>query len=131
MKKTLSIAFLSILLGACSHAPVKSTEAAKAEVVKFDYPTQVRVEYVLGCMQDHGGQNYDNMYHCICAVDKIAEKIPYDDFAQAQTFTYLFSTPGERGGEFRDPPLSEKLRGQLKKAKADVEATCFPEIIKK
>ena len=91
-----------------------------------DFPTQARVEYVLQCMLEHGGQNYDNLYHCVCSVDKIASQMSYDDFSQAQTFTYLFNTPGERGGEFRDPPQSSKLRTQLKEAKALAAQACFP-----
>jgi hypothetical protein len=77
-------------------------------------------------MQEQGGQDYDNLYHCVCAADTIASKLSYQDFAQAQTFTYLFGMAGERGGEFRDPPQSEQLRTRLKEAKALAQDTCFP-----
>ena len=92
-----------------------------------DFPTLARVEYVLQCMLEHGGQNYDNLYHCACAADTIASKMSFEDFGQAQTFTYLFSTPGERGGQFRDPPESQRLRGLLKDSKALAQAKCFPD----
>lgn len=91
-----------------------------------DFPTLERVEYVLQCMQEHGGQNYDNLYHCVCAVDTIAGMMSHEDFAQARTYTYLFDLPGERGGEFRDPPESERLRAKLKEAKAVAQRSCFP-----
>lgn len=91
-----------------------------------DFPTLARVEYVMQCMLEHGGQNYDNLYHCVCAADTVAGKLSYEDFAQAQTFTYLFNLPGERGGEFRDPPQSAQLRTRLKEAKALAQETCFP-----
>lgn len=91
-----------------------------------DFPTLERVEYVLQCMQEHGGQNYDNLYHCVCAVDTIAGMMSHEDFAQARTYTYLFDLPGERGGEFRDPPESEQLRAKLKEAKAAAQRSCFP-----
>lgn len=118
-------AILSVvaLLGACANTP-KAASPAPTEV--NDFPTQARVEYVLGCMQEHGGQNYDNLYHCVCSADKIASKMSYDEFSQAQTFTFLFNTPGERGGEFRDPPQSDKLRKKLKEAKAEAATACFP-----
>ncbi|MFO1418963.1 MAG: hypothetical protein U1E83_09875 [Methylotetracoccus sp.] len=91
-----------------------------------DFPTQARVEYVLQCMVEHGGQNYDNLYHCVCAVDLLASRMSYDEFGQAQTFTYLFNTPGERGGEFRDPPESKRLRTLYKEARTAAESSCFP-----
>ncbi len=110
------------LLGACTSAPKPQQPVAAAN----DFPTQARVEYVMQCMQEHGGQNYDNLYHCVCSVDKLAERMSYDEFSQAQTFTYLFNTPGERGAEFRDPPQSDKLRKKLKEVKAEAAAACFP-----
>lgn len=91
-----------------------------------DFPTLARVEYVMQCMLEHGGQNYDNLYHCACAADVLATKLSYEEFAQAQAFTYLYNTPGERGGEFRDPPQSSELRTRLKEAKALAQSTCFP-----
>ena len=110
------------LLGACASTPKPQQPAAESN----DFPTQARVEYVMQCMQEHGGQNYDNLYHCVCSVDKIAAKMSHEEFAQAQTFTYLFNTPGERGAEFRDPPQSDKLRKKLKEVKAEAAAACFP-----
>lgn len=128
MKRRLAfISLLSALLGACASAPqsqAPQTNAAPAAPVN-DFPTLTRVEYVLQCMQEHGGQNYDNLYHCVCAADKVAGRMTREEFDQAQTFTYLYNTPGERGAEFRDPPQSKKLRDRLKEAKAEA-AACFP-----
>jgi hypothetical protein len=112
------------LLAACASKPKPQIAPP---MLASGYPTQTRVEYVLQCMQEHGGQNYDNLYHCVCAIDKIAAKLSPAEFDQAQTFTYLYNTPGERGGEFRDPPQSKKLRDQLKEAKAEA-AACFPNV---
>lgn len=80
------------------------------------------------CMLEHGGQNYDNLYHCVCVADTLASQLRYEEFAQAQTFTYLYNTPGERGGEFRDPPQSGQLRTRLKEAKALAQQKCFPQL---
>jgi hypothetical protein len=76
-------------------------------------------------MEERGGRNLDNMYHCVCAVDKIAQLMRFQEYSEALTFTYLYDTPGERGGEFRDPPRSKELRDKLKAAKGTAEA-CFP-----
>jgi hypothetical protein len=87
-----------------------------------DFPTQARVEFVLGCMTEQGGQSYDNLYKCVCLVDAIAAEMSHEEFAQAQVFTQLRSTPGERGGVFRDPDqartLSDKLAAVIERGKA-------------
>lgn len=67
-----------------------------------DYPTQARVEYVFGCMNKYGGENYDHMYGCVCAIDKIAEKIPYANFVATSTLAVMIKTTGERAAAFRD-----------------------------
>ena len=103
-------------------APAKESAAPKEA---NDFTTQARVEYVMQCMAERGGQNLDNMYHCVCAVDKIASRMNYQEYSEALTFTYMFDTPGEKGGEFRDPPKSKILRDKLKAAKKDAEG-CFP-----
>ena len=92
-----------------------------------DFPTQSRVEYVMQCMAEHGGSNLDNMYHCVCAIDRIASQMNFQDYSEALTFTYMFDTPGDKGGEFRDPPQSKVLRDRLKAAKKSVEG-CFPQL---
>jgi len=102
--------------------------AATGERTVNDFPTLARVEYVLQCMLEHGGQNYDNLYHCTCAADVLASKMSYDDYSQSLTFTYMFSMPGERGGEFRDPPESKRLRELLKESKALAQSRCFPDV---
>jgi len=126
-----SLLLASLTLAGCASQtaqPPAAAEAPREAAAKpaNDFPTLNRVEYVLQCMQDHGGQNYDNLYHCTCAVDYIAGRMSHEEFDQAQAFTYLFNTPGERGAEFRDPPQSDKLRSLLKKTKAEAAEQCFP-----
>jgi hypothetical protein len=87
-----------------------------------DFPTQARVEFVLGCMNEQGGQSYDNLYKCVCLVDAIAAEMSHEEFAQAQVFSQLRSTAGERGGVFRDPEqartLVDKLAAVIERGKA-------------
>lgn len=91
-----------------------------------DFPTQARVEFVLQCMQDGGGQSYDTLYPCVCVIDKIASALSYAEYTQAETLTFLYSTPGERGGVFRDAaPDSRRRIKDLEKLRHEAEAACF------
>lgn len=121
----------ALLFGLCMYAAVSGTSLAApaGNTVEApgqnDFPTLARVEFVMQCMQRHGGQNYDTLYPCVCSADHVAARMHYEDFAEAQTFTYLFSTAGERGGVFRDPERSDTLREQLEEAMTSAEAACF------
>ena len=135
LRGPLSLALAALLLGCQSEFPEQASQSVSPAVQPTaesgggrsnDFPTLARVEYVLQCMLEHGGQNYDNLYHCVCAADTLASQLSYEEFAQAQTFTYLYNTPGERGGEFRDPPQSKDLRTRLKEAKMNAQQKCFP-----
>ena len=110
MPRALSVALLLLLPG-----------AANAN----DFPTQTRVEFVLGCMNEQGGQSYDNLYKCVCLVDVIAEEMTHDEFEQAQVFSQLRSTAGERGGVFRDPDQARTLVAKLQGALERGKARCF------
>lgn len=91
-----------------------------------DFPTQARVEYVLGCMDTHGGQSYDTLYPCVCSIDKIAGHYRYDEYVQAEMLSFLRSTPGERGGIFRDAaPSSREQVKTLAQVIDAAEASCF------
>ncbi len=93
---------------------------------RHDYPTQTRVEYVLGCMKLKGGQNYTTMYGCVCAIDRIAEHLDYDEYVQAEMLGFLLGTPGERGGLFRDATPDARDRAKrFEQVRVDAEAACF------
>ena len=91
-----------------------------------DFPTQARVEFVIACMNERGGQSYDTLYPCVCIADRIASGMPYREYVEAETLTFLFSTPGEKGGVFRDAaPESRKRIKALKALREASEASCF------
>lgn len=91
-----------------------------------DFPTQARVEFVLACMGERGGQSYDTLYPCICMIDGIASRIAYRDYTAAETLGFLYGTPGERGGMFRDAaPQSRKRIEELRTLRREAEAACF------
>ena len=95
-------------------------------VVMHNYPTRDRVEYVFNCIAKHGGKlDYVTQYACGCKIDKIAEKMTFEEYEAASTFTMLRSTPGEKGAVFRDPKQSKDLRTRLKEAEAYAESSCF------
>ena len=110
--KLSSIALLSVVL-----CPLVS--------MANDFPTQARVEYVLGCMEKNGGQSYNTLYPCVCAIDKIAEAMPYKVYEEAQTLSVMIKTPGEKGGAFRDAPGARDLVKSFKKLNQDIKKMCW------
>ena len=117
MKKALIRLALIIVL------PFQSYGAGTAE---NDFPTQARVEFVLSCMDEHGGQTYNTLYPCVCIIDTIADGMSYREYTTAETLTFLYSTPGERGGIFRDAaPQSRKRIKALQALREEAEAACL------
>jgi len=96
-----------------------------APAVANDFPTQARVEYVLRCMDANGGQSYNTLYACVCSIDRIADSFSYADFAEAETFALLRSTPGEQGGVFRDPDRAHELQKKYQDVVSQAEQSCF------
>jgi hypothetical protein len=82
--------------------------AATGDASVHDYPTHARVEYVQECVASHGAR-LANVYQCSCAIDRIAEKLSYDDFVEASTFVKYAKLGGEAGGLFRDPEQAKKM----------------------
>ena len=94
-------------------------------VLSNDFPTQARVEYVFGCMNSLGGQNYDNMYACVCTLDKLAQEVNYDQFVELQSLGTLINTPGEKGGAFRDLPKARKSLSSFSGLQQDLLKSCL------
>lgn len=119
------LALTILLLSGCAGS-AKPPASAQAAAPVNDFPTLTRVEYVLSCMKEKGGNNYDNMYHCVCAVDHVAARMPHEEFLQAETFETNKYLGGERGNLFRDPPQAKALRDKLKSVLDEANAACFP-----
>lgn len=109
----------------CLNFPVVACLLACGYAQANDFPTQARVEYVVKCMDDHGGQTYNTLYACACAIDTIAARLSYAEYTQAETFTNLRKTPGERGGLFRDSERSGELIKLLAETRRDAENSCL------
>lgn len=123
-KTLFAITSFMLIMAGCASNPEKETLQTTPALVN-DYPTRDRVEYVLNCVAQHGGLSYINQYACGCKIDKIAEKISFNDYDAAKTFSYLKSTAGESGSIFRDPKQSKDLRKLLKEAEEAAEKSCF------
>ncbi|MDD2762079.1 MAG: hypothetical protein PHH11_17525 [Methylomonas sp.] len=126
-KSTIAILFISLIAG-CATAPEQAStgESAAAEAVRVnDFPTRDRVDYVLECVAKHGGLSYVNQYACGCKIDKIAEKLSFEEYESARTYGQMIKTPGEAGSAFRDPQQSKDLRTRLKEADEAAEKACF------
>lgn len=90
-----------------------------------DFSTLERVEYVLGCMDAKGKEDYNTMYQCSCMIDKIAQRFTAAEYAEAQTYAMLRRTPGERGAVFRDPPRAKATRQKLKEVSEAAKKACL------
>ncbi|MGN6653071.1 hypothetical protein [Trinickia sp.] len=94
------LAALSATVSATAWATGTDAVDSAGSAQSYDYPTQGRVEYVLGCMDDNGHE-FANLYKCACVVDKMAAALPYDQFVDESTFARYASLGGEGGAEFR------------------------------
>lgn len=117
---------LVMLVAGCATSTDKAVTTA-AETGNFlnQYPTRDRVDYVLNCVAKHGGLNYVNQYACGCKIDKIAEKLSFNDYEEAITFGFMGKTAGENGAAFRDPEQAKSLKKRIKAAEDYAESSCF------
>ncbi len=129
MKKSLILSSLLLILTGCAATEEslkpEAENAAEPAAKANDFPTRDRVDYVLECVAKHGGLSYINQYACGCKIDKIAEKLSFEDYEAARTFVQMQKTPGENGAPFRDPKQSKDLRAKLKEADEAAEKACF------
>jgi len=88
-----------------------------------DYPTHARVEYVSECVTTHGNK-LATSYQCSCAIDRIADRLSYDDFVEASTFARYSGLPGEGGAIFRDSEQAQSLAKLYRKVEADALHAC-------
>ncbi|MGQ4878131.1 hypothetical protein ACOJCM_06105 [Billgrantia sp. LNSP4103-1] len=89
-----------------------------------DYPTEARVDYVLGCMASNG-ESYLTMQKCACSIDVIAEHLPYETYEQVETVLGMQDQRGELGVLFRTERSMEDQVQALRQAQADANLRCF------
>ena len=96
---------------------------AHSDPLPNDYPTSARVEFVQDCMGRHGGK-LEDLYKCSCVIDRLAQKLTYDDYVEASTFAHYSTLPGEGGGIFRDPDIAKQKAKLYRTLEADAFKAC-------
>lgn len=101
------------------------TEAAplKLPEVVNDYPTNVRADYVYGCMLVNG-MTRDVVDRCSCSIDVIASVLPYQKYEEAETILAVRQRGGESVAYMYGPTFLEKVK-DLKRAQVEGEIRCF------
>jgi hypothetical protein len=89
-----------------------------------DYPTNVVVDYVLGCMRANG-QTRDMLDRCSCSIDVIASIVPYDRYETAETFRRMAQTTGQATALFRESAPARAVGAELRRAQAEADIRCF------
>ena len=89
------------------------------------YPTSLRVEFVLECMQDREGSRYELMHKCSCVLDRLAARKSVDDFVSDWTASKAVTIAGERGGALRDNAGVQTEAHSFVDAVAAAETACF------
>ncbi len=109
-------AALLLLLGTGASQPSKGKTN--------DYPTADRADYVIGCMAANGNTQ-ESLMKCSCAIDVIADRMPYPDYDEAKTALSLAQGGGERLRVFASTPQMQKLIQNLHQAQAEANIQCF------
>ena len=72
-----------------------------------DFPTLARSEFVFACMSSNQS-NRDFMAKCSCAIDEIAKRIKYEEYAQAEAIARLWEGASPREEAFKSVGLSKE-----------------------
>lgn len=96
---------------------------AHSDPLANDYPTSARVEFVQDCMGRHGGK-LEDLYKCSCVIDRMAQKLTYDEYVEASTFAHYSTLPGEGGGIFRDPDTAKQKAKLYRTLEAESFKAC-------
>lgn len=116
--RTTAAGVLRRLALACLLLPFATSSLAN------DYPTEARVDYVLGCMAANDN-SYLTMRKCSCSIDVIAEHLSYETYEQVEVVLGMQDQRGELGVLFRtERGMQDQLRA-LRQAQADANLRCF------
>ena len=100
------------------------TNVSGGEVRSNDFPTLARTEFVFACMSANTtDRNF--MQKCSCAIDEIAKRISFEEYAQAEAIARLQLGASPREEAFKSVGLSKATMDKLFKAQAASELECF------
>ncbi|MDB6084256.1 MAG: hypothetical protein JWN43_2137 [Gammaproteobacteria bacterium] len=113
----------TMLIVLASMATRAAADPTRGDIPAHDYPTIARVEYVNECIEKNGAK-LAALYQCACAIDRIANALPYDDFVEASTFAKYAGLPGQGGAIFRDSERGRKLAKSFRDLESDALRAC-------
>ena len=91
--------FLIFLLSTISFTGMKTNSS--------DFPTLARSEFVFACMSSNAS-NRDFMAKCSCAIDEIAKRMTYKEYAQAEAIARLQYGASPREEAYKSVGLSKE-----------------------
>ena len=103
---------------------VSSIIMISSNVKTNDFPTLARSEFVFACMSSNAS-NRDFMSKCSCAIDEIAKRMNYEEYAQAEAIARLQLGNSPREEAFKSVGLSKERMDKLLSAQAASELECF------
>ena len=89
-----------------------------------DFPSLARSEFVFACMASNAS-NRDFMAKCSCAIDEIAKRMTFKEYAQAEAIARLWEGNSPREEAFKSVGLSKDRMQKLFRAQAASELECF------
>lgn len=89
------------------------------------YSTVMRVEFVLECMRDNSGSQYELMSKCSCVLDQLGKRYSAEAFVEARTTAQAISISGERGAVLRDNEEAQQMAREYRESLAIAESDCF------
>ncbi len=98
---------------------------ATSDAWAHDYPTAERVEFVLECMRDHPGPEFEMVHKCSCAIDRIAEVLTHDAFVEGSTLAKAVTIAGERGSVLRDNEAAQADARKFRSLYKEVRRKCM------
>lgn len=126
LMKRLCAAALAFAVTALATGAV-AAQTERAAQADNDYPTTARADYVLGCMAANNNTR-QSLVQCSCAIDTIAQLMPYSEYEMAETALSMQAgggMGGDRAALFRDPPEVKLVLQHLREAQAEADLQCF------
>lgn len=110
---------------ALSESPASPTSPNSPATHLDGYPTVDRVLYVQECMRNHPGPHYEMVNKCACALDRLAQEVPFNDYVDLSTAANASSIGGERGAYIRETESLQVGVRRYRALQAKVKKACF------
>jgi hypothetical protein len=88
------------------------------------YPTRDEAFYVLSCME-RNGRDAEGLRKCSCAINAIAEQLPYEQYSEAVLVFAMRQAGGERAAIYRDTDAMKEVADRFIRAQREANRQCF------